>query len=87
MSPMAVVECQMAALQRNDWPDTDAGVQTAFAFSKPYAVDHPLAHGERRCRTWFAEDKWLTVDEFSKMMHTQPYACFTYFDEWKVRIS
>jgi len=58
-------------------------VQTAFAFSKPYEVARPLAMGEKRCRTWSAEEKWLTMNEFSQMMHAQPYACLTHFDEWK----
>lgn len=26
---------QLDALQRNDWPEADAGVRAAFAFSKP----------------------------------------------------
>jgi hypothetical protein len=30
-----VVAAQLDALQRNDWPDADAGVRAAFAFSKP----------------------------------------------------
>ena len=32
---MQVVAAQLDALQRNDWPEADAGVRAAFAFSKP----------------------------------------------------
>eukprot|EP00798_Chlamydomonas_sp_ICE-L_P024008 gene24008-9581_t len=42
MSPVSVVEAQMDALQRNDWPDTDAGVAVAYLFSEPLEVDKIL---------------------------------------------
>ena len=32
---LQVVAAQLDALQRNDWPEADAGVRAAFAFSKP----------------------------------------------------
>jgi hypothetical protein len=35
VAPLQVVAAQLDALQRNDWPDADAGVRAAFAFSKP----------------------------------------------------
>ena len=35
LPPTAVVAAQLDALQRNDWPDQDAGIKTAFLFSKP----------------------------------------------------
>ncbi len=55
MSPTAVVAAQMDALQMNDWPETDAGARTAFAFTKPFNVEsptrgpvrQPTAHPER----------------------------------------
>ncbi len=34
-----VVAAQLDALQRNDWPDSDAGVAVAFAFSKPHGAE------------------------------------------------
>jgi len=33
---------QLDALQRNDWPEADAGVRVAFAFSKPHGVEQLL---------------------------------------------
>ena len=35
LSPTACIAAQMDALQMNDWPEADAGVRTAFLFSKP----------------------------------------------------
>eukprot|EP00891_Asterochloris_glomerata_P009643 jgi/Astpho2/9643/Aster-x0860 len=35
LPPTAVVAAQLDALQRNDWPDQDAGIRTAFLFAKP----------------------------------------------------
>ncbi len=39
---MQVVAAQLDALQRNDWPEPDAGVAVAFAFSKPYDAESLL---------------------------------------------
>ena len=43
LSPTAAIAAQMDALQMNDWPDTDAGVRTAFLFSKPYGCESMIA--------------------------------------------
>lgn len=37
-----VVEAQLDALQRNDWPESDAGIAVAFAFSKPHDAESLL---------------------------------------------
>ena len=39
LPPTSVVEAQMDALQRNDWPEADAGARVAFIFSKPYGCE------------------------------------------------
>lgn len=39
LPPTTVVAAQLDALQRNDWPDTDAGISTAFAFAKPHGCE------------------------------------------------
>lgn len=39
MSPNVVVASQMNALQRNDYPEADAGVQAAYAFTKPHGCE------------------------------------------------
>lgn len=43
MSPLACIAAQMDALQLNDWPEKDAGVQTAFAFAKSEEAAEPLS--------------------------------------------
>ena len=43
-----VVAAQLDALQRNDWPDTDAGVRAAFEFSKPHDAEQLLPGEARR---------------------------------------
>ncbi len=43
LPPTAVVAAQMDALQMNDWPDPDAGIRTAFLFSKPYECESMIA--------------------------------------------
>jgi hypothetical protein len=43
LPPTAVVAAQMDALQMNDWPETDAGIRTAFLFSKPYDCENLIA--------------------------------------------
>eukprot|EP00879_Flechtneria_rotunda_P021727 GHRR01022911.1.p1 GENE.GHRR01022911.1~~GHRR01022911.1.p1 ORF type:complete len:251 (+),score=99.09 GHRR01022911.1:309-1061(+) len=40
--PTAAVAAQLDALQINDWPEPDAGVQTALAFAKPYECEQLL---------------------------------------------
>ena len=48
--PTAAVAAQMDALQRNDWPDTDAGIRTAYLFSKPFDCERLIA-GQVRFRS------------------------------------
>lgn len=56
LSPCAVVAAQMDALQMNDWPDTDAGVRTAFLFSKPYDCENMLTGRVRALHRFQAEE-------------------------------
>lgn len=51
LSPTAAIAAQMDALQMNDWPDADAGVRTAFLFSKPYGCESMIA-GRVRMQTF-----------------------------------
>ena len=46
-----MVAAQLDALQRNDWPDSDAGVRAAFDFSKPRDAEQ-LLPGQARCCTY-----------------------------------
>lgn len=50
MPPHTVVKVQMDALMRNDWPEENSGIRTAFLFSKPNKVEemHVGQKGDRR---------------------------------------
>eukprot|EP00877_Chromochloris_zofingiensis_P000633 jgi/Chrzof1/10570/Cz05g03250.t1 len=48
LSPTAVIAAQLDALQINDWPEQDAGVRTAYAFSKPHDCEQLLSSQVRR---------------------------------------
>lgn len=37
LTPMAVIESVMDSLQRNDYPDVDAGIHAAYRFAMPYS--------------------------------------------------
>lgn len=52
MPPPQVVAAQLDALQRNDWPEPDAGVRAAFAFSKPAGAEELLT-GQVGFRVFF----------------------------------
>ena len=49
LSPTAAIAAQMDALQMNDWPDMDAGIRTAFLFSKPFGCEGMIAGRVRTC--------------------------------------
>ena len=70
-----MVSAQLCALQRNDWPETDAGVCAAFAFSKPQNAED-LLPGQvsamfRHCRvkTYAFEGSSIRIDAFQSANH------------------
>lgn len=42
LGPPQVVAAQLNALQRNDWPEADAGARAAFEFSMPLDAERLL---------------------------------------------
>lgn len=84
LPPTTVVQSQLDALQRNDWPDIDGGVETAFEFTMQHPENVTSRPNDRRCRSWFAQEGWFTLKEFSEMLHGNPYAFLIDFDTWKV---
>ena len=58
LSPTAAIAAQMNALQMNDWPDTDAGIRTAFLFSKPYGCETMIAGRVRKQISHAAAPPW-----------------------------
>jgi hypothetical protein len=84
LSPPTVVVAILDALQRNDWPDIDAGVETAFSFTKPYTDggELPSPGAPKRVRTWAALENFVDLKEFSNLLHSPPYKVLLEIDEW-----
>ncbi|KAH7624828.1 hypothetical protein Ndes2526B_g00195 [Nannochloris sp. 'desiccata'] len=84
LSPPVVVAAILNALQRNDWPDVDAGVETAFSFTKPWTDggELPSPGAPHRVRTWAALEIFLDLKEFSNHLHSPPYKVLLEIDEW-----
>lgn len=84
LSPSAVVAAQLDALQRNDWPAEDSGVQAAFAFTLPMLAELPqqLRGPERRVRSWKASEAWLSWPDFHAQLHTV-YGLLLNCDSWR----
>ncbi|PRW39229.1 solute carrier family 40 member chloroplastic [Chlorella sorokiniana] len=85
MSPPACIAAQLGALQRNDWPEQDAGVQTAFMFAMPQGAEELLAAQAppQRVRSWGAREEWLSMSDFSNALHSSPYALLLNCDSWR----
>lgn len=89
LSPSATIAAQMDALQRNDWPEPDAGISVAFLFALP-AEAEKMVVGEaskgRRAggvRSWGAKEAWLDAQDFSTLLHSPTYAPLLGCDSWK----
>lgn len=84
LSPPTAVAAILDALQRNDWPDVDAGVETAFEFTKPWldGGELPSPGSPRRVRSWTAIENFLDLKEFSNQLHSPPYKLLLNIDEW-----
>jgi len=83
LSPPLAVAAILNALQRNDWPDVDAGVETAFSFTKPWTHGGELSSvAPRRVRSWAALENFLDLKEFSNHLHSPPYKALLEIDEW-----
>jgi hypothetical protein len=88
MPPTTVVRVQMDALMRNDWPEEDSGIKTAFAFAMPARVDEILAGKVRgpvnAARAWDAAERYLTLEEFGKIVRDPMYSPLLNFSEWEM---
>ncbi|GAB4814135.1 hypothetical protein N2152v2_001181 [Parachlorella kessleri] len=84
LPPTGVVAAQMDALQRNDWPETNAGINAAFAFTKPMDAEDfsPLAVPSH-VRSWRAKEDYLTWDQFAAQLQSAPYAVLLDCQEWR----
>lgn len=78
--PTVVVSKLLEALQRNDWPEQDSGVTSAYAFTLR-ASEGPDAGSA--VRSWRAQEEWLTWPRFHAQLHTA-YGPLLNCDSWKV---
>lgn len=85
MPPTEVVAAQLDALQRNDWPEADAGVAVAFAFSKPDGAENllPGEVSKGTAAAWGGADPWLRFPDFSNHLHSPPFTVLIGFDSWQ----
>lgn len=82
--PTTVVAAVVGALQRNDWPDRDAGARTAFAFTKPWQGDDATAPTPpTRARSWGGREEFLEFAEFSAQLRSPAYAPLMECDSWR----
>jgi len=86
MPPTQVVEAQLDALQRNDWPESDAGIAVAFAFSKPHDAES-LLPGEissGAAAAWGGSERWLREPAFKDQLHSPPFDVLLGCDSWQL---
>ncbi|KAI3431586.1 hypothetical protein D9Q98_004636 [Chlorella vulgaris] len=85
MSPLVCISAQMRALQRNDYPEPDAGVRTCFMFAKPEECEElviaPVA--PQRVRSWAAHEEWLAFADFSNQLRSPPFLPLLNCDSWQ----
>lgn len=83
LPPTTVVTAQMNALQRNDYPHTDAGLQTCFLFSKPFDPTFNTPSLSGRVCSWKAGEHYLTYEEFTQQIKTHSfYKYLINLEEW-----
>eukprot|EP00271_Cylindrocystis_brebissonii_P018969 TRINITY_DN555_c0_g3_i1.p1 TRINITY_DN555_c0_g3~~TRINITY_DN555_c0_g3_i1.p1 ORF type:complete len:293 (-),score=44.42 TRINITY_DN555_c0_g3_i1:456-1334(-) len=90
MPPTAVVQMQMDALMRNDWPEEGSGVRAAFAFAMPPPVEegdgalHPFRTAGALVRSWEAKERYVTEEEFDALLNAAPYRLMLNCDTWEM---
>ncbi|KAL3687603.1 hypothetical protein R1sor_013912 [Riccia sorocarpa] len=88
MPPSTVVRVLMDALMRNDWPEDDSGIRTAFAFAMPPAANDMLisdvGQANRLARAWYATEKYLNIKEFGDVVRDVTYLPLLEFVSWEI---
>ncbi|BBN12548.1 hypothetical protein MPTK1_5g21010 [Marchantia polymorpha subsp. ruderalis] len=88
MPPSTVVKTLMEALMRNDWPEDDSGIRTAFAFAMPPAANEMLVSdvgkANRSARAWYATEKYVNVSEFGDVIRESTYSPMLDFVSWEM---
>ncbi|GAQ83248.1 hypothetical protein KFL_001410060 [Klebsormidium nitens] len=88
LPPTAVIRAQMEALQRNDYPEVNAGIKVAFDFAKPQGVEEfTMGKGQpvvKACRTWEASERYLSMDGFELMLRQPMYSALINCTSWEI---
>lgn len=82
LSPIRAVASVLNALQRNDWPEPDAGIETAFSFTKPWRDGEQPVQRVQEVRSWGAMEAWLDSRAFSQQLHSLPYSVLLECEDW-----
>mmetsp|Transcript_9381 Transcript_9381/g.24088 ORF Transcript_9381/g.24088 Transcript_9381/m.24088 type:complete len:217 (-) Transcript_9381:37-687(-) len=82
LPPTTTIEAQMNALQSNDWPEPNAGIQTAFMFAWPRHAESSMVDLSMR-RSW-STSKWCDAATFSEDFRVGPYAPMLHCNSWNV---
>ncbi|KAK9824657.1 hypothetical protein WJX72_012116 [[Myrmecia] bisecta] len=85
MPPTAVIAAQLDALQCNDWPETDAGIRTAFQFSKPYEAEK-LLRGQSQSglvHSWQGVEPWVNFESFAAALNSAPFRILLGCERWQ----
>mmetsp|Transcript_6660 Transcript_6660/g.24694 ORF Transcript_6660/g.24694 Transcript_6660/m.24694 type:complete len:254 (-) Transcript_6660:1826-2587(-) len=73
LSPCAAIQAQMECLMRNNYPDENAGLRSAFDFSMPFEVDRILVgqtHLKSKLSRSWCEDGWVGFEDFALQLQT-----------------
>mmetsp|Transcript_19285 Transcript_19285/g.23024 ORF Transcript_19285/g.23024 Transcript_19285/m.23024 type:complete len:274 (-) Transcript_19285:168-989(-) len=83
LPPTAVVEAQMDALQRCDYPEDNSGVKTAYAFALPHEAEGLLVGGSHSSvHAWTGSEQYVPMEGFSKVFDSTPYASLLHCEGW-----
>mmetsp|Transcript_13668 Transcript_13668/g.18741 ORF Transcript_13668/g.18741 Transcript_13668/m.18741 type:complete len:255 (+) Transcript_13668:91-855(+) len=82
--PTTVISAQIEALQRNDYPEENSGVMTAYSFALPMDAEQLTVGGSQtHVRSWEAKETWLTKAEFVEAVSSHPYRAFLTTTQWQ----
>ncbi|KAH9322454.1 hypothetical protein KI387_017093, partial [Taxus chinensis] len=88
MPPHTVVKVQMDALMRNDWPEENSGIRTAFSFSMPNKVEEMhVGQAVAAARTWRETESYLSFEQFVTHIKETQYSPMIYCLNWEAASS
>lgn len=82
LPPTSAIAAVLDALQRNDWPEANSGLDTAFAFTKAAPQDDLAPAAHLGVRAWSAKEEWLHQPSFRSHLLSPPYDVLINCEEW-----